>query len=152
MEGGMELTNSIYWLLVLGILILVEIIALNLTTIWFAAGALLAFVVSLFYDNLFLELILFLITSLALLYFIRPWILRYFNPKKATESYEGVIGKNGLVNTKIDNSNKTGKVTVDGQEWSARSLEGSIIEEGSKVRIQAITGAKLVVSKLREER
>ena len=145
------MTNSIYWLLILGILILIEIIALNLTTIWFAAGALLAFVVSLFYDNLVLELILFLIASLALLYFIRPLILRYFNPQKAKENYEGVIGKDGLVNTKIDNSNKTGKVTVGGQEWSARSLEGSIIEEGSKVRIQAITGAKLVVSKLRDD-
>jgi membrane protein implicated in regulation of membrane protease activity len=114
-------------------------------------GALLAFVVSLFYDNLVLELILFLIVSLALLYFIRPLILRYFNPQKAKENYEGVIGKDGLVNTKIDNTNKTGKVTVGGQEWSARSLEGSIIEEGSKVRIQAITGAKLVVSKLRDD-
>ena len=145
------MTNSIYWLLILGILILIEIIAPNLTTIWFAAGALLAFVVSLFYDNLVLELILFLIASLALLYFIRPLILRYFNPQKAKENYEGVIGKDGLVNTKIDNSNKTGKVTVGGQEWSARSLEGSIIEEGSKVRIQAITGAKLVVSKLRDD-
>jgi membrane protein implicated in regulation of membrane protease activity len=145
------LTNSIYWLLILGILILIEIIALNLTTIWFAVGALLAFVVSLFYDNLVLELILFLIVSLALLYFIRPLILRYFNPQKAKENYEGVIGKDGLVNTKIDNTNKTGKVTVGGQEWSARSLEGSIIEEGSKVRIQAITGAKLVVSKLRDD-
>ena len=143
------MTNSIYWLLILAVLILIEIIALNLTTIWFAAGALLAFVLSLFYDSLVLELLLFLVGSLALYYFIRPVILRYFNPKKVKTNYEGVIGKNGLVNITIDNSNGTGKVTVDGQEWSARSFEGSIIEEGSEVRIHAITGVKLLVSKIK---
>ncbi len=143
------MTNSIYWLLILAVLILIEIIALNLTTIWFAAGALLAFVLSLFYDSLVLELLLFLVGSLALYYFIRPVILRYFNPKKVKTNYEGVIGKNGLVNITIDNSNGTGKVTVDGQEWSARSFEGSIIEEGSEVRIHAISGVKLLVSKIK---
>lgn len=145
------MTNSIYWLLILAVLILIEIIALNLTTIWFAAGALLAFVVSLFYDNLVLELILFLAASLALLYFTRPLILHYFNPRKAKTNYEGVIGKNGLVNTTIDNISKTGKVTVDGQEWSARSFEGSIIEEGSRVKIHTISGVKLIVSKSGDE-
>lgn len=145
------MTNSIYWLLILAVLILIEIIALNLITIWFAAGALLAFVTSLLYDNLVLELILFLAASLALLYFIRPLILRYFNPKKAKTSYQGVIGKDGLVNTTIDNIGRTGKVTVDGQEWSAISFEGSIIEEGSKVKIHAISGVKLIVSKSGDE-
>ncbi len=145
------MTNSIYWLLILAVLILIEIIALNLTTIWFAAGALLAFVVSLFYDSLVLELILFLAASLALLYFTRPLVLRYFNPKKAKTNYEGVIGKVGLVNATIDNMSKTGKVTIDGQEWSARSIEGNIIEEGSRVKIQGISGVKLVVSKSGED-
>ncbi len=145
------MTNSIYWLLVLAVLILIEIIALNLTTIWFAAGAFLAFIVSLFYDSLVLELILFLVASLSLLYFTRPLILRYFNPRKAKTNYEGVIGKAGLVNITIDNISKTGKVTVEGQEWSAKSFEGNIIEVGSKVKIHAISGVKLVVSKLMDE-
>ncbi len=144
------MTNSIYWLLILAVLILIEIIALNLTTIWFAAGALLAFVVSLFYDNLVVELILFLAASFILLYYMRPFVLHYFNPQQAKRNYEGVIGKDGLVNITIDNISKTGKVTVDGQEWSARSFEGNIIEEGSRVRIHGISGVKLVVSKLRE--
>lgn len=145
------MTNSIYWLLILAVLILIEIIALNLTSIWFAVGALLAFVVSLFYDNLIVELVLFLTASLTLLYYIRPITLRYFNPQKAKMNYEGVIGREGLVYMTIDNLSKTGKVMVDGQEWSAKSFEGSIIEEGSRVKIHAISGAKLVVSELKED-
>lgn len=145
------MTNSIYWLLILAVFILIEIIVLNLTTIWFAAGALLAFVMSLFYDNLIVEIILFLTASLTLLYLMRPVMIHYLNPQKAKKNYEGVIGREGLVNRTIDNLSKTGKVTVDGQEWSARSFEGDIIEEGSRVKIHTISGVKLVVSELKDD-
>jgi membrane protein implicated in regulation of membrane protease activity len=143
--------NSIYWLIVLAVLIFIEIITLGLTTIWFAGGALIAFIVSLFFDNLLVEIILFLVVSLALLYFTRPFVIRYFNPKRTKTNYEGVIGKDALVITTIDNMKAEGQVTVDGQEWSARSLEGSIIEKGVKVKIQGISGVKLIVSVNKEE-
>lgn len=142
--------NSIYWLIVLAILIFIEIITLGLTTIWFAGGALIAFIVSLFYDNLLLELILFLVISMALLYFTRPIVLKYFNPKRTKTNYEGVIGKEALVIATIDNINATGQVVVDGQEWSARSLDGNVLEKGTKVKIQGITGVKLMVTELKE--
>lgn len=138
--------NSIYWLIVLAVLIFIEIITLGLTTIWFAGGALVAFVVSLFYDNLLIEIILFLIVSLVLLYFTRPVVLKYFNPKRIRTNYEGVIGKEALVITTIDNINAVGQVSVDGQEWSAKSLEGNIIEKGNKVKVQGIAGVKLMVT------
>ena len=63
--------NSIAWLILLILLIFVEFITLGLTTIWFA-GSLVAFIVSLFYDNLLVEIILFLVISLVLLFFTRP--------------------------------------------------------------------------------
>lgn len=143
--------NSIYWLIVLAVLIFIEIITLGLTTIWFAGGALVAFIVSLFYDNLLLELILFLIVSMALLYFTRPVVLKYFNPKRTKTNYEGVIGKEALVIITIDNINATGQVVVDGQEWSARSLEGIVLEKGTKVIIQGISGVKVMVTKYKED-
>lgn len=142
--------NSIYWLIVLAVLIFIEIITLGLTTIWFAGGALVAFVVSLFFDNLLVEIILFLVVSLVLLYFTRPYVLKYFNPKRTKTNYEGVIGKEALVIATIDNINATGQVSVDGQEWSARSLEGNIIEKGNKVKVQGISGVKLIVTTNKE--
>ena len=142
------MTNSIYWLLILAVLIFIEIITLGLSTIWFAVGALIAFIVSLFFDNLILEIALFLLISMALMHFTRPLVLHYFSPRKGKVSYDGVIGKDAVVLITIDNISKTGKVTVNGQEWSARSYEGSIIEEGVPVKVQGISGAKLMVSKL----
>lgn len=143
--------NSTAWLILLAVLIFVEIITLGLTTIWFAGGALVAFVVSLFYDNLLVEIILFLVISLLLLYFTRPLVLKYFNPKRVKTNYEGVIGKDALVVHKIDNINAVGQVIVDGQEWSARSANGEIIEKGTEVTVQSVSGVKLIVSVKKEE-
>ena len=139
------MTNSMAWLILLAILLLIEIITLGLTTIWFAGGTLVAFIVSLFYDNLLLEIILFLVISLLLLYFTRPYVIKYFNPKRIKTNYEGLVGKQGLVTTAIDNIHSQGQVIVDGQEWSARSSDGGIIEAGVRVTIQDISGVKLIV-------
>lgn len=140
------MTNSILWLIILAILILIEILTLGLTTIWFAGGALIAFIVSLFYDNLLVEVILFLIMSMVLLYFTRPLVLKYFNPKRTKTNYEGVIGKEAMVTITIDNMNAVGQVIVDGQEWSAKSLDGNVIGQGTRVKIHGIAGVKLIVS------
>lgn len=145
------MTNSILWLIILAILIFIEILTLGLTTIWFAGGALIAFIVSLFFDNLLLEIILFLVVSMVLLYFTRPLVLKYFNPKRIKTNYEGVIGKVAMVTIKIDNMNAVGQVVVDGQEWSARALDDVVIENGTKVKIHGISGVKLMVSIYKEE-
>lgn len=136
--------NSIAWLILLAFLIFVEIITLGLTTIWFAGGALVSFIVSLFYDNLLLEIVLFVVVSLALLYFTRPIVKKYFNSTRTKTNYEAVIGKEALVTSTIDNAN--GWAVVDGLEWSARSVNGDIIEKGTKVIVESISGVKLMVS------
>lgn len=143
--------DSIYWVIILIILIFIEIITLGLTTIWFAGGALAAFIISLFFDSLVAEIIAFLIVSLALLYFTRPFVMKYFNPQRVKTNYEGVIGKEALVITTIDNLKATGQAVVDGQQWSARSADGSVIEKDTKVIVQSISGVKLIVTKIKEE-
>lgn len=146
----MEFVNSLAWLILLAVLILIEIITLGLTTIWFAGGALVAFIVSLFYDNILLEIILFFAVSLVLLFFTRPIVKKYFNSTRERTNYTAVIGKEALVTSTIDNIKSTGLATVDGQEWSARSVDGSVIEKGTKVIVENISGVKLMV-RIKEE-
>lgn len=140
------MVNSIAWLILLAFLILVEIITLGLTTIWFAGGALVAFIVSLFYDNLLVEIILFILVSLVLLFFTRPVVKKYFNSTRTKTNYEALIGKEALVTATIDNITNSGWANVNGLEWSARSVDGEIIEKGTKVIIESISGVKLMVS------
>lgn len=141
------MTNSILWLLILAILIFIEIITLGLTTIWFAGGALVAFIISLFYDNLLVELILFLVVSMILLYFTRPLVLKYFNPKKGKVNQEGIVGRTATVTAAIDNRIAAGQVEIDGVVWSAKSLDNIVIEQGSVVKIHGISGVRLIVSR-----
>lgn len=144
------MTNSIAWLIILAVLIFIEILTLGLTTIWFAGGALVAFIVSLFADNLLMEIVLFLVVSLILLYFTRPVVIKYFNPRRVRTNYEEVIGKDALVTVTIDNLRASGQVTVNGMEWTARSEDGTILEAGTKVTVKDISGVKLIVSDKKE--
>lgn len=146
------MTNTIAWLILLAALFFIEFITLGLTTIWFAGGALAAFLVSLFIDNLILELIVFLVVSLILLLFTRPIVIKYFNPKRIRTNYEELIGKEAVVTASIDNLKSTGIVRVNGQEWSAKSADGAPIEKDTMVTIEDISGVKLIVSVKKEEK
>ena len=75
----MEVTAGmipIIWLVILAVLVVIEIITLGLTTIWFAGGALAALVVSLLGGPVWLQILLFLAVSVVLLVFTRPLAVR----------------------------------------------------------------------------
>ena len=52
--------QALYWLIAVAILLLIEILTLGLTTIWFAGGALVAFFIALAGGSLYLEFIVFI--------------------------------------------------------------------------------------------
>jgi membrane protein implicated in regulation of membrane protease activity len=138
--------NSVYWLIALAIFLIIEIITLGLTTIWFAGGALVSFIVSLFVDNFILELVICLAVSFILLYFTRPIASRFFNRQRVKTNYESLIGKEAKVTERVDNFNNSGQVTIGGQEWTARALnDRSIIEPGKRVVVRAVSGVKVIV-------
>lgn len=66
-------TISIIWLILLAVLLVIEIITLGLTTIWFAGGALVAFLVSIVGGPLWLQILLFIAVSVVLLIFTSRW-------------------------------------------------------------------------------
>ena len=89
--------ESYYWLIIMAVLILFEIITLGLSTIWFAFGALAAFVASLLGANIVIQLIVFFAVSLITLFFTRPVALRYFNKDRIKTNAESLVGQKALV-------------------------------------------------------
>lgn len=139
--------NSVFWLGAVVVLLVIEAITLGLTTIWFAGGALIAFLVSLAVDNVLIEFIVFFAVSLVLLFYTRPIAVKYFNRRRVKTNYESYIGKEAKVTEVIDNFNATGTVMLNGQEWTARALvDGRIIEPGKRVIVKKIAGVKLIVA------
>lgn len=144
--------TSLAWLIILAVFIVIEIATLGLTTIWFAAGALVAFLLSLANVNIILEIIVFLVISILMLIFTRPIAIKYFNSKRIKTNYESVIGSVGKVTETIDNFNATGVVSVAGLEWTARSNNDTeVIKPGTKVLIKQVAGVKLIVEPLGEQ-
>ena len=138
----------IIWLVLLILFIGMEAATMGLTSIWFAGGALIAMIAAALNAPMWLQVILFLITALALLVFTRPIAVKYFNKDRTQTNVNSVIGKQAIVTAEIDNLQATGKVVVDGLEWTARSCEeGITIPEGTVVEVEAVSGVKLMVRK-----
>lgn len=137
----------VYWLVVFVVLVGIELATLALTTIWFAGGAFAAFLVSLIGVEIEIQLAAFLIVSFVLLFLTRPLAVRYINKNTVKTNVEGLIGKTARVTQTIRNELEEGLAVLDGQEWTARSLEpDKEIPEGTMVRVEKIQGVKLIVT------
>lgn len=147
-----ECMEALYWLIALAVLLVIEIVTLGLTTIWFAGGALIAFIAALLGADFWLQMTLFSVISLAMLIFTRPIAMKKLNKNRVKTNYEGLIGKVVKVTKTVDNQSQSGEAVVNGQEWTVRSQdENLIIEPGTKVKIVNIEGVKLIVTEYREE-
>ena len=134
------------WLLLLIAMIVVELITMGLTTIWFAGGTIIAIILAIFHVPLAIQIVAFLIVSIVLLIFTRPVAVKYFNHDRLKTNIESMIGRQAVVISEIDNLNGIGQIQVGGQEWSARTMEdGQIIPVGEVVVIKAVSGVKLIV-------
>ncbi len=142
----------IYWLIAFVVLVGIEIATMALTTIWFAGGAVVAFLFSLFDTSTELQLGAFVVTSFLLLFLTRPFASKFVNSQIIKTNAEELIGKTARVTAEIDNESGTGTAVVGGQEWTARSAKAGVIyQAGTMVRIREIQGVKLIVEKLQEE-
>lgn len=137
------------WLLLAAIFIIMEIVSLGLTTIWFAGGAFVAAIAGLAGANLIIQIICFIVVSVVLLIITRPIALKYLDAKTEKTNAEALIGQNAVVISTINNLEGSGQAKVNGMEWTARASEDAvIIPEGETVRIVDIQGVKLIVETL----
>lgn len=135
-----------FWLILLIICIGIEIPTMGLTTIWFAGGALVAIFAAVVGAPIWLQAVIFIVVSLLLLFFTRPVAVKYFNKDRAKTNVESMVGRQAIVISEIDNLQGVGRVTVGGQEWSARSADEQVnIAVGAVVTVVAINGVKLIV-------
>ena len=142
---------EIIWLALMAVLLIIEIMTLGLTTIWFAAGALFAFLTALLGLNQGIQIGVFVVVSVVLLFFTRPLAVKYFNKDRVRTNAESLVGRQAIVISEIDNLQGIGQVNVGGMEWSARTKEdGVTIPVGTVTTVLAINGVKLVVEERKE--
>lgn len=138
----------IFWLVFLIIFLVVEAATVNMTTIWFATGCLVALGLDLLGATPTAQFIVMLIvSSFSLMFFllyIKPRLRRGGNRIEATNA-DRLIGQAAVVTEGIDPVAGQGLIKAGGQMWSAVSESGETIAAGKAVRIIAIRGVKAVV-------
>lgn len=126
--------------------VLVELATYGLASIWFALGALVALIAAALGAQLWLQLVLFVVVSVAALVLTRPLARKYVNSRSQPTNADRVIGAPARVTEEINDLNGTGAVSVDGKIWTARSADESPIPVGARVTVREIRGVRLIVS------
>ena len=135
-----------FWIAVVVFMSICEIATAQLVSIWFVVGGIAAFVASLFTDDVLTQILIFVAVTAVTLIATRPLIKKVTSFKKTETNSDRYIGMQGKVIAEINNDLGQGQVNVSGSIWSARSLDGRIINIDTNVRVEKIEGAKLIVT------
>ncbi len=142
---------TVWFILMVGFLIVEGACPFHLVSIWFAAGSLVAGVASMLSAPLWLQITLFLLVSCTLLAALFPLVKKYLRPNIEKTNVDAVIGSRGYVTEDIDNIDAVGQVKLGGMYWTARSADGQVIPKGTLVEVDHIEGVKAFVTAVKEE-
>lgn len=148
-----EMNSAVFlWLVAIVVFLVAEMATVTLTSIWFAAGALAAMLVAMFNGHFVVQMIAFLIVAFGLLYATKPWAKKFIDTKKENTNADRLIGEKVRVIERVSNIDQTGRVMVNGLDWTARTEDDNIaIEQGELARVVRIAGVKLIVKRVEEE-
>ena len=130
--------------------IVLEALSAQLTSVWFALGAVAALIVTVCgVESIAVQAAVFAAVSLLALLLTRPLVKRILKKKVQPTNADRSIGEKGVVTQTVDNLNGKGAVKVHGTEWTARSENGDeILPVGQEIRVTRIEGVKLIVEKI----
>jgi len=141
----------ILWLIAMVVLLIIEAIVPGLISIWFALGALAALLAALLHAPLWLQIVWFLVVSIAALILTRPLAKKYVNSRVQPTNADMLVGKECVVKERVDNLHETGTVSVAGKIWTARTADEALtLEKDSLARVLRIDGVKLIVEPLQK--
>lgn len=135
----------LFWLVIVIILGIIELITVNLVSIWFIASGIIALISSLFIDNIVIEFAIFVILGIIFMLLTKPFI-NNIKPNVKT-NLDRIVGMTGIVTEEI-NKNKNGEVKVDGKLWTAYSDKK--IKVGSTIVVLSINSVKLEVKEIKD--
>lgn len=141
--------TPIAWIVLIAILLIIEAMTVNLTTIWLAAGCAAAFAASLLGAEILPQWLIFFVVSLVLLIVTRPLAKKLLKQGNQTKTnVDALVGKRALVTKEINNRYGRGEAALEGKYWTAVSSDDSvIIGPGETVVVLEIRGVKLIVKK-----
>lgn len=137
------------WLIIAGLFFVGEIATVGFLIFWFGIGALIAMLVSFFTSNIIIQTTIFIISSTILIFATKPFVKKFVDVKKTNTNAYSIIGKKALVIKTIDPIHSVGQIKINGEVWTAESVDNQVIDEGSEVEILEIKGVKTIVKPIK---
>lgn len=143
-----------FWLIIMLLALLLEALTVALVSIWFALGALLAWLAQLAGCSWLLQVLLFVLVSLVTILFTfkyKPLRMQIFRQVRPT-NYDALINQKAIVIKTVNDSScmSVGQIKVNQQVWSAYvsdlDEEGTSYPVGTKVKIVKILGVHAYVT------
>ena len=142
-----EFMSAWIWFSGAVLLSIAEVLGAEFVLLMLGGGALITAGFAVFFPELlWLQLIVFALSSVALVLGLRPMLLRkYYQPAKIRSGIEAIIGSKATVVSTVDADG--GQVKIGGEVWSARAFdEDHAFEPGTRVEVLKIDGATALVA------
>ncbi|MEE1124737.1 MAG: NfeD family protein [Acutalibacteraceae bacterium] len=137
----------IMWIVIAVVAAIIEGCTAQLVSVWFAIGAFVTAIVSVFTDNVIVHLAVFVAVSVICIAVTRPLAKKLRSSTgDIPTNCDRYVGKIADVIVNIDNTNAVGQVKVEGSVWSARSSTGEPLPVGTRVIVNSIEGVKMIVT------
>ena len=142
------MTWLIFWIFIIISTLIAEIATVGLVSLWFTVGGICALICNLLKLSVVIQWVVFIVVSVLGLLLFRSFWVNKMKKEIVPTNADANIGKEVIVTEDIDNLLFKGDVKVNGQLWSAQSLDGEKIDKNSKVVIRKIEGNKVFVEKV----
>lgn len=133
------------WVVTGLILAALEVKLSGYVMLWFGIGAFAAALLASLGLSFNIQLLTFNVFSVALLLSSRTLFRRFFmrDASSVRHGVEAMLGSEAIVVERVP-AEGFGTIRINGELWTARSLDGSI-DEGEIVRVENLEGLKLIV-------
>lgn len=147
LKGGSTL-DILFWAISFVLFVSAEVATVQFVSIWFALGSFVTMIFTFFFEDIdaLAQLGIFVLVSGLSLALTFPWLKKYRKAGYVSTNAELDVGKSAKVIEEINRDKGTGRVTLNGVDWSAVPAEKDvIISVGTIVTVVKVQGAKLVV-------
>ena len=136
------------WLILAGIFVIFEmVVPTDFLIFWVGMGAVVTSICSIFIDNIAVQITIFCISSILLIFCTKPFTKRIFkNSVDLATNAKSIIGKVGIVISDIDPITGKGQIKIENEVWSAKTSDQKKISKDTLVTVDSIEGVKAIVS------
>jgi len=138
------------WLVVALVFVIIEIFTSGFAVACFSVGCVFSSILAALNLSMTWQCLGFAVGTFLAFVLIRPFVLKYLDRKtngnEVKTNMDNIIGKTGVVTERIEEDGY-GRVKIDGDDWKAKTEDGTSAEVGEKLKVVSYESIILTVKR-----